>query len=384
MNAKIFTVTIVGGGPVGLFLGICLTKLGIQCTIIEKRTSPVTDSRSLGIHPISMTLFQKLGMSEKILQAGIKIQKGLAYIDRNKIGEIDFSDLEEPFNFVVACPQFQTERILTEEFKRLNPTGLVLGAEVSSIIQTENKVKCTYKKNGAIQLTEANFLIGCDGKNSLVRQESGIFYGGKRYPDTYTMGDFVDNTNFSSDAAVFLTKDGLIESFPLPNDMRRWVIKTDSFIKEPSKDILSNLIEKRIGHTLHNTKHSMLSSFGVQHFMAESFYKGRVVLAGDSAHVVSPIGGQGMNLGWIGAWRLSEALDKIRQNPQDQKTHLSTYSIDQTRTVKKAGLRAELNMRLGRKKRMPFLKKILIHLLLKTPLSKYAARQFAMKNLVKV
>lgn len=382
MKINKLNITIVGGGPVGLFLGICLSKAGIECTILEKRAHPVPDSRSLGIHPISLELFQQLGFSDEFLKAGIQIRKGIALDRKGKLGEINFSQLEKPFNFILACPQFETEKILTKRFLETNPNGLVKNADVISIQQNDEKATSRYILNDKEYKIESDFIIGCDGKNSFVRQESGIFYGGKRYPDTYIMGDFEDTTNFGSNASVFLPKGGLIESFPLPNNMRRWVVKTDSLVKNPTQTVLTDYIYERIGYNLSKVKNTMLSGFGVQHFMAEKFFKNRIVLAGDAAHVVSPIGGQGMNLGWIGAWKLSKALASVQNKPNKVIHFFTEYHKQQKKIVVKAALRAELNMRLGRKQRIPYLKKLLILLFLNTSLSKYATQQFAMKNLV--
>ncbi len=374
-------IIIAGGGPVGLFLGICLSQKGIECTILEKRAAPVTDSRSLGIHPVSLGLFKQLGIVDDFLEAGVQIKKGIAHDGKKKMGEVDFSQLKPPFNFVLACPQFETERILEKQFTKLNPNGLIREAEVVAVTQNEKNIMVRFNKNGIEESITSNFVIGCDGKNSFVRQETGIFFGGKRYPDTYIMGDFEENTSFGKDAVVFLPKQGMVECFPLPNGMRRWVVKTNQFIEHVTQEKLSGLVLKRLGYDLSSINHSMLSSFGVQHFMAEYFVKNKIILVGDAAHVVSPIGGQGMNLGWLGAWKLAEILKVCLENPSREKELLHAYESKHKKVVKKAAKRAEWNMKMGRKHKIPFAKKALIHVLLHTPLSSIAARKFTMHGL---
>lgn len=374
-------ITIVGGGPVGLFLGICLSSKGINCTILEKRAHPVQDSRSLGIHPVSLELFKKTGLLNQFLKKGISINKGLAHDGERLLGSIDFQQLEKPFNFILACPQFYTERILLEKFLELNPDGLITNATVTNLKQTKEEVSCWYRKEGENYSITSRYIIGCDGKNSLVRKKSGIIYDGKRYPDTYIMGDFEDNTSFKDQAVIFLPEQGLVESFPLPNDMRRWVVKTNSFIKSPTIDILVDLVYQRIGFDLRIPENTMVSSFGVQNFTADTFYKGRIVLCGDSAHVVSPIGGQGMNLGWIGAWSLANALSEIFNHPEKENGLLFRYQKTQKKIVRIASRRAEWNMMLGRKQFFPVLRKMIVQLILKTPLKKIALRVFTMKGL---
>ncbi|OAN61924.1 hypothetical protein A8B79_05765 [Balneola sp. EhC07] len=374
-------ITIVGGGPVGLFLGICLSKQGIDCTILEKRAEPVQDSRSLGIHPVSLELFEKTGLVNEFLEKGISIKKGLAHNGKKVLGIINFDQLGGPFNFILACPQFYTERILLAKFQELNPEGLISEATVTRVQQSDQDVSCWYQKAGKEYCITSKYIIGCDGKNSLVRKDTGILYEGKQYPDTYIMGDFDDNTSFEDQAVVFLPKQGLIESFPLPDNMRRWVVKTDSYIDSPTQNILADFVKQRVGTDLKTLKNTMISSFGVQNFSAENYFKDRVILCGDAAHVVSPIGGQGMNLGWIGAWLLAKALSKIKMNPEKETEFLSDYQKQQKKIVKKASRRAEWNMRMGRKQSFPFFRKILVQLILKTPLKKIALKVFTMKGL---
>ncbi|MEQ8577394.1 MAG: FAD-dependent monooxygenase [Balneola sp.] len=374
-------ITIVGGGPVGLFLGICLTKQGIDCTILEKRAEPVQDSRSLGIHPVSLELFEKTGLVNEFLEKGISIKKGLAHNGNKVLGSINFDQLEGPFNFILACPQFYTERILLNKFLELNPEGLITRANVTGLHQTNEQASCWYQKEGKEYCIISKYIIGCDGKNSLVRKESGILYGSEQYTDTYIMGDFDDNTSFENQAVVFLPKQGLIESFPLPDNMRRWVVKTDSYINSPTTNILADFVKQRVGIDLKLLKNTMISSFGVQSFSAENYFKDRVILCGDAAHVVSPIGGQGMNLGWIGASILAKALFKIKMNSEKDTEILSEYQKQQKKIVKKASRRAEWNMRMGRKQSFPFLSKILVQLILRTPLKKIALKVFTMKGL---
>ncbi len=374
-------ITIVGGGPVGLFLGICLSKQGVDCTILEKRAEPVQDSRSLGIHPVSLELFEKTGLVNEFLEQGISIKKGLAHNGKEVLGSINFDQLEGPFNFILACPQFYTERILLNKFLELNPEGLITGANVTGLHQTNEQVSCRYQKKGKEYCIISKYIIGCDGKNSLVRKEADILYGGEQYTDTYIMGDFDDNTSFEDQAVVFLPKQGLIESFPLPDNMRRWVVKTDSYIDSPTTNILADFVKQRVGTDLKLLKNTMISSFGVQSFSAENYFKDRVILCGDAAHVVSPIGGQGMNLGWIGASILANALSKIKMNPEKETELLSEYQKQQKKIVKKASRRAEWNMRMGRKQIFPYFRKILVQLILKTPLKKIALKVFTMKGL---
>lgn len=370
-------VVIIGGGPIGLFLAISLIKKGIKCLVLEKRKDPVPDSRSLGIHPVSLELFDKVNITETFLEEGLKIRKGFALSSDQVLGEIVFDDCPKPHNYILACPQFTTEKILRNELNRLDQKALLTQAEFIDLKQHGDHIKIKYTdQQGNNKTITTDYLVGCDGKNSLVRQRSSIHYSGKRYDDTYVMGDFEDNTDFGTDAAVYLLPEGLIESFPLPNGMRRWVVKTNEYIEKPDSQIIENLVKKRIDHDLKGINSVMISSFGVQHFIAETFVKNRVILAGDAAHIVSPVGGQGMNLGWLDTWKISEAL-----SGKNIGLGLYKYSEKQRKITRKVAKRAELNMMLGRKTRIPLCRNLIVRTLLKDPLSKKVAQLFTMRGL---
>lgn len=370
-------VVIIGGGPIGLFLAISLKKKGIKCLVLEKRKDPVPDSRSLGIHPVSLELFDKVNITETFLEEGLKIRKGFALSSDQVLGEIVFDDCPKPHNYILACPQFTTEKILRNELNRLDQKALLTQAEFIDLKQHGDHIKIKYTdQQGNNKTITTDYLVGCDGKNSLVRQRSSIHYSGKRYDDTYVMGDFEDNTDFGTDAAVYLLPEGLIESFPLPNGMRRWVVKTNEYIEKPDSQIIENLVKKRIDHDLKGINSVMISSFGVQHFIAETFVKNRVILAGDAAHIVSPVGGQGMNLGWLDTWKISEAL-----SGKNIGLGLYKYSEKQRKITRKVAKRAELNMMLGRKTRIPLCRNLIVRTLLKDPLSKKVAQLFTMRGL---
>lgn len=376
---------IVGGGPVGLLLAICLLKEGIHCRVLEKREKPVPDSRSLGIHPVSLEFFDELGITAPFLKAGLKIKKGFARTGNKELGEISFKHCPKPHNYILACPQFTTEKILRDELMKLDENALITGAEFLEFSENEHLVDLSYlSDDGQHHKITAGWLIGCDGKNSLVRQKASIHYSGKRYHDTYIMGDFEDTTNFGSDAVVFLPKGGLIECFPLPNGMRRWVIKTDSYIKDPIQKEIAERVKNRLGYDLHSVESTMLSSFGVQHFIAETFAKGRVILAGDAAHVVSPIGGQGMNLGWLDC---REIVRIFKQDQHDSRVKnikpelFNSYSTKQKKVARKVARRAEINMLLGRKQSIPLLRNLFVRSILSSSLKNKAAELFTMRGL---
>jgi len=374
-------IVVAGGGPVGLYLAGLLGSMNFNVILLEKKAGIDLHSKSLGVHPVSLDLFAEVDLANQFVKNGIPIQRGIACLDIKKIGEIDFTIGQGKFNFILAIPQYRTEQILEKWVTKSDNVQLIRGAEVNKIQQSDSSVTVSYTLDNQIHTIRSKYLAGCDGKNSMVRQAAGIKFTGKDFPDTYVMGDFEDNTGFGSTAVIYLHRDGLIESFPLPKNKRRWVVKNDVFIENPTRELLEAYILDRLDHTLIRQKNSMLSSFGVQHYLAEKFYSGRIALAGDSAHVVSPIGGQGMNLGWLTARNLADALKTILKNPDQTGEALQSFSSASRKTAKKVARRAEFNMWLGRKRRIPFMRNLIVRLMVKTPLQKKMARTFMMRDL---
>lgn len=376
-------IIIVGGGPVGLYLAGRLLQHGISCKVLEKRAEIDQHSKSLGIHPVSLELFEKAGVVDSFLKKGLKIKKGIAFWNSENLGEISFEHCAPPFTYILALPQWKTEAILEEWVQELDENVLVRGAEVSDINQKSDSIEVFFDQNGTHNSLKSRFLIGCDGKNSFVRRSLNIKFIGEAYPDSYIMGDFQENTDFGSDAAVYLHRDGLIESFPLPNHQRRWVVKTDHYIDDPTSTQLMVLIKQRIEHNLEGIENFMISSFGVQQYSAETYHQRNILLAGDAAHVVSPIGGQGMNLGWLDAEDVVSVIRRSLKNTASKDNLFQEYSNQRKKIAKQVAKRAEMNMHLGRKQASNMFYKSILKVVLNSRMNQLFAKVFTMRGLGK-
>jgi len=379
-------VAIVGGGPVGLFLASCLDHFGIECGVLEQRPAVSGLSRSIGIHPVSLELFAHLGLSARFVSAGIQVAKGVAFNDRGRVGELNLRECDSGFPFVLIFPQNDTERLLQDHLASACPGVLCRESRVTGVRNTGSLVEIeSLDPRGHRSLIQAQFVVGCDGKRSLVREAAGIPFHGRPYRDHFIMGDFDDNTAFGADAAIFLHSQGLIESFPLPSRRRRWVVRADDGIVSPqippTREEIESLLRRRIGHELRTAGNYMVSRFQAECYLAPVLHRDRIVLVGDSAHVVSPIGGQGLNLGWLGAWRLAERLRDILSAGLDYREGFAAYSREQRRAARRAAHRAELNMTLGRKRHRVSVRNSVVRLLLQAPVNRLTARLFTMHGL---
>mmetsp|Transcript_6144 Transcript_6144/g.8940 ORF Transcript_6144/g.8940 Transcript_6144/m.8940 type:complete len:210 (+) Transcript_6144:743-1372(+) len=149
----------------------------------------------------------------------------------------------------------------------------------------------------------------------------------------------------------FLSQYGLVESFPLPQKKRRYICSTSTFVKNPDIKLLQSLITKRSSISIDQLKtcHA-ISPFRVGSFVASTFYSQKRILAGDAAHICSPLGGQGLNCGIMDAKELAYTLKAIKLFPNlSYELFLKEYESKQSCIAKAAIRRAELNTYLGRK-----------------------------------
>jgi len=373
-------VLIAGAGPTGLLLGVMLAMREIPFRIFEPRESVSQHSRSIGIHPPSLQLFKETGLLDEFLEKGNRIHSGKAFVNHDAVGTISFSKLEHPYPFILTLSQQITEQILENRLLELAPDSLIRGQGVADFTRTKKGITAILDNSTEV---EGSYLVGADGKNSLVREKAGIEFLGGTYPDHYVMGDFEENIDSRDEARVFLTSRGLVESFPHGQNLRRWVIKTSDKIDTPEAGWIAKEAMDRTGTSPDPESCSMLSSFGVQRLTADAFFKKRVILAGDAAHVVSPIGGQGMNLGWFDAALLAGLLPDILNPEKPRPKLLHSYEYRRKRAAYAAAQRAEFNLKTGRAfpHKTAFLKKLIVHLMLLPPARGILLKKFTMEGL---
>lgn len=407
-------VLIVGGGPVGLFLGTLLAQAGLDVVIWEKRTAPASTSRAIGIHAPALRALDEAGVGAAVAAAAVRVRRGLAMSQGRILGEVSFAHVSTHHPYVAALPQARTDAILTQRLDDFGAGTLVRGIELQDLVwpagagavhavghRVEHRIEQGVENSGSAkdksgvtstqsylgELVEvvkesARFVVGADGARSVVRRLLNIGVSSRGYRDTYVMGDFADSTGSGADAVVHLEPAGVVESFPLPDLTRRMVVRTRSLVTAPRAEQLAEAIAHRTGVHLDPSTNSMISAFAVRRRLAKKMVSGRCILIGDAAHEISPIGGQGMNLGWLDAAALAPLLIAAAGQGQVDDAEFERFERTRMSSARKAATQAEFNMLLGRPTRGPGLsvRNAALKAILASPLNGQLAQAYAMQR----
>jgi 2-polyprenyl-6-methoxyphenol hydroxylase-like FAD-dependent oxidoreductase len=336
-------VLIAGAGPVGLYLGALLLQQGHTVRIVEQRPARSTHSRAIGIHPPALEALDLIGVGDLLCAEGVRIRRGIARSDRRLVTGLSFASASPRHPYVLAIPQVRTEALLEQRVTELDPQALRRGVRMLRMADDGASVRVVTD----VGELRARILVAADGARSTVRSSLGVGVRQRRYPDTYLMGDFAESTADGDVAVLYLETGGIVESFPLPGAIRRWVVHTDALVGQPTAIGLAQLLRERTGMVVDPDSNSMLSAFGVRAGLARRMVRGRTALIGDAAHEISPIGGQGMNLGWLDAYALAPLIGTALAGRATGRG-LLRWEQQRLRAARRAAWQAELNMALGR------------------------------------
>jgi len=374
-------VVVVGAGPVGLFLAHLLGQAGLQTLLLEKRGATEAPSMAIGLMPPSLRLFAQAGLSDLLVAAGVRVHAAVVHDQHKPLGRLDFSSLPPPFPFIVSLPQGDLMRLLREQLAQRPSVQFLPSCLATGVRQDGNRVRVQTQDALAGRMSEhtARYVVACDGHNSDLRRFLNIPLSEKSCAPSFVMGDFPDVTDWADDAHLFFTPAGSVESFPLPNQRRRWVALAPRGDRDPAT--LLRRVRAITGVELSARDEQWHSSFIPRRQLAHSFYRGRVILCGDAAHVMSPIGGQGMNTGFADAWHLAATLRLLLQPGAAEAPLLANYESTRRRAFRAAANRAACGMWLGARTGALFsaMRSLLMQrMLLRPPLSLRLPAYFAM------
>jgi 2-polyprenyl-6-methoxyphenol hydroxylase-like FAD-dependent oxidoreductase len=296
---------IVGAGPVGLALALCLHRQGIAFRHVDRLPVASPFSRALAIQARTLEALEPLGLVEPILAealrpGGIRVHLG------GVVADIGFDHRRHArFPSVVFLPQFRTEALLAQALAAAGAPALERGVELASLDAATGEAVLRHA-DGAEERACFDLVLGADGAHSLVRKAAGIAFEGAAYEERFVLADGRVEGLAPDRMHVFPGTGTAGFFFPLPGDTWRVVIALPPGIPTPAEGDLGPMQYPG----LRFAEASWWSAFRVSHRIAAGYRSGRAVLLGDAAHIHSPAGGQGMNLGIQDACSLAAALPR--------------------------------------------------------------------------
>src|SRR5258706_1382750 len=312
-------VLIVGAGPTGLVLALWLTKLGVKVRIVDKTAEPGTTSRALAVQARTLELSRQLDLAKTVIARGHKVPAVNLWAKGQSAARLSFENVGSgltPYPFLQIFPQDQHERLLIERLEALDVT-VERRTEVMSFAKEENRVIARLRgPNGQEVDCETNYIAGCDGARSIVRETIGTGFPGGTYRQIFYVADVeAAGPAVNGELHVDLDEADFLGVFPLAGEGKARLIGT---VRDERADRADTLTFKDVGDRAINhlkvqvNKINWCSTYHVHHRVTHHFRKGRAFLLGDAAHIHSPAGGQGMNTG-IGdainlAWKLAAVI----------------------------------------------------------------------------
>ncbi|MFN2562116.1 MAG: FAD-dependent monooxygenase [Jatrophihabitans sp.] len=311
-------VLVVGAGPTGLTLAAQLLARGIPTRIVDKRRTPAPYSRALGVSARTLELLDTMGMSDAFVDVGHRVHEIRMYSGHRTLVRESFRHNGSRFGFVLHLPQEQTETLLRARVAELGGT-VEHGVELAGFDANDAGVDVTLRTaHGQTSQTSVGYVVGCDGAHSVVRERLGFGFVGQPYPQDWLLADVTLDGAGSDDAVhLFFRANGLpLTCIPIGGS--RWRVTMpnagDRAGRPPTFDEIQELVAQRAPRPMTLADPRWLSCFRAQLRITTSYRRGRVLLAGDAAHVHSPAGGQGMNTGMLDAanlsWKLALVADR--------------------------------------------------------------------------
>jgi len=313
------SVLIVGAGPTGLVLALWLTKLGVTVRIIDKTAEPGTTSRALAVQARTLELYRQLDLADFVVEHGHKVPAVNLWVKGEAAARLAFETIGQDltaYSFLEIFPQDQHEQLLIE---RLETFGVSVErrTELTSFRDEGSHVTARLRgPNGREEECQAQYVAGCDGARSIVREILGTGYPGGTYRQIFYVADVeAAGPPINGELHVDLDEADFLAVFPLAGEGRARLIGTVRDERAAHAETLKfeDVSGRAIEHLkVQIRKVNWFSTYRVHHRVAERFRKGRAFLLGDAAHIHSPAGGQGMNTG-IGdainlAWKLAAVL----------------------------------------------------------------------------
>ena len=313
-------VVLAGGGPTGLMLAGELALARVDVAIVERRVNQdLPDARAGGLHARTIEVLDQRGIAERFLSQG-----QLAQVAAYASTPLDISDFPTRHNYGLALWQARIERILATWVEELS-VPIYRGCEVTGFVQDDRGVDVALSDGRTLR---AKYLVGCDGGRSLIRKQAGIDFPGWDPSVSYLIAEA--ETTEAPAWGVRRGEKGINAIAKLDDGKRMRVVLIEPEVgrsDEPTPDDLRAALTAVYGTDYGVRNITWLSRFTDAARQAASYREKRVLLAGDAAHVHSPTGGQGLNLGVQDAVNLGWKLAQVVTGASPE-TLLDTYQAE--------------------------------------------------------
>ncbi len=329
-------VVIVGAGPVGCVAAYYLAQHGLDVVLVEQGPDCAQDLRASTFHSPTLEMLDTLGLAQPLIEKGL-VTPIYHWRERStgNVFEFDLTEIadETKFPFRVQCEQYHLARLLARKLEEQPNARVLFGHRMLGYADTSSGIEVSLESPYAIEKIAADYLIGADGANSVVRKLMGVEFDGFTYPEKFlclTTEEPLENhlpnlalVNYVSDPAEWTV---------LLRVPSLWRVLVPASAEDLDADLLSDAKKEKvfdglIGKPEVVTHHRTI--YSVHQRVARSFRKGRVCIIGDAAHLNNPLGGFGLNSGIHDAFSLCPKLVDILKNGADAGPLLDRF--DRTR-----------------------------------------------------
>jgi 3-(3-hydroxy-phenyl)propionate hydroxylase len=327
-------VLIAGGGPSGMAAALFLIQRGIPVTVIERSTEPHADPRAATYHPPTLEMLAPTGVTDDLHSQGI-VARRWQFRDRREglVAEFDLGLLADdtPYPYRLQCEQHKLVSMMERRVENSPLATIIHGAAVDEVTQNASQVRVgLIHADGRHASLSGSYLVGADGGRSIVRKSQNIEFNGFTWPERF----LVITTTFDFESLGYAYSSYTMDpvewaaTFKVPGEDGRGIWRcvfptrpdeNESDLLDPARAAtrLAQFVPESVsGMVVH------VNVYAVHQRVAATYRKGRVVLAGDAAHINNPLGGMGLNFGIHDAHSLAgylaEAIGSGRDTPLDR------------------------------------------------------------------
>lgn len=317
---------IVGAGPVGLTLACQLQKYGVSFRIVDKLEGPVIRTKAAAIWSRTFEFISQLGLEKEFLEAGLHCYSASIFADGKRFFQLHLDSVESLYNFVLMIPQHTTERLFRDDLAKQG-VEVDYNCGLSSLEDSGDRVTATLSSGESVS---CRWVVGCDGAHSAVRHALDLKFAGEKLDSNWVVADlYLDEVAIEDEIMAIMHNSGPTALFPLGDMFYRVVAQVDDAEGQGSFEVaaqtLREIFAERVAGLAKMGEIKDAGYFAIHERQVERYQKGRVFLAGDAAHVHSPLGGQGMNTGMHDAYNLGWKIGLVSKGLANESL-LETYN----------------------------------------------------------